>query len=340
MNSLDIAAGESMQLVLDSLRRLLADRPQPIWSDLVDLLGLGSLLAPESVGGLGGGISDTALLMTELGPALAGADWLSHAAATLLLASLAEEREEIGLLAKGELRAALVCPATAASMPQIDKDGALRGSASLVSGAAEANILVVAGRNATVLVQPALEGLEQRHRIMLDGTVVADLDFTGRQDRREIIAYQPLSEEHASAINEFVLAARCAEAVGLMDRMIGDTASFLVERRQFGQPIANFQALRHRLADMEIARMRAAALTEAAVAAVERGSTDRERVVSAACIEVVDAVRLVGEGAVQLHGAMGLTEELRLGSLFKRALVIAAALGRPRHHMARFAEAA
>ena len=71
-----------------------------------------------------------------------------------------------------------------------------------------------------------------------------------------------------------------------------------------------------------------------------RDGADRARAVSAACVEVADAVRIVGEGAVQIHGAMGLTEELSLGAHFKRALAIAAAFGSRADHLARYAEAA
>ena len=140
-------------------------------------------------------------------------------------------------------------------------------------------------------------------------------------------------------IADLILAARCAEAVGLMRRMVADSVDYLGQRRQFGVPIGSFQALRHRLADMQLAMMKAAALTELAVLAVDEGQSDRSRLVSAACVEVADAARIVGEGAVQIHGAMGLTEELRLGGYFKRVLAIAAGLGPRAGHLARFVEA-
>jgi alkylation response protein AidB-like acyl-CoA dehydrogenase len=109
--------------------------------------------------------------------------------------------------------------------------------------------------------------------------------------------------------------------------MLADTADYLGQRRQFGAPIASFQALRHRLADMQLSMMQAQALTEAAVTAIDRDDPDQDMALATARLSVRDAARVVGEGSVQLHGAMGLTEELRLGARFKRLLVIAAGLG-------------
>jgi alkylation response protein AidB-like acyl-CoA dehydrogenase len=143
-------------------------------------------------------------------------------------------------------------------------------------------------------------------------------------------------------MNDLILAARCAEAAGLLQRMIADSVDYLGQRSQFGAAIGSFQALRHRVADMQLAAMKAFALVETAILTVEQveqDRSDRARAVSAACVETADAVRIVGEGAVQLHGAMGLTEELQLGALYKRALSIAAAMGPSAGHLARFAEA-
>ena len=125
-----------------------------------------------------------------------------------------------------------------------------------------------------------------------------------------------------------------------MQRMIADSIDYLGQRTQFGTRIGRFQSLRHRAADMQLAAMKAAALTEVAILAVDQGRADRAQAVSAACIEVGDAVRIVGESAVQIHGAMGLTEELSLGGHFKRALAIAAAFGPRASHFERLAGAA
>src|SRR3546814_20262686 len=89
MAALDLPLGEEQRLLQESVQRFLADNPRPGWRDLSASLGLAGIALPESVGGFGGGAVDIALVMAELGPARAGAVWLSHVAATTPLASIA-----------------------------------------------------------------------------------------------------------------------------------------------------------------------------------------------------------------------------------------------------------
>lgn len=339
MATLDLPLREAQQLLRDSVQRFLADKERPSWRDLADTLGLAGLASPEAVGGFGGGPTDVALVMAELGPALAGADWLSHAVATLLLARAAPDHAALPELASGGLRIAAVCTATTLSMPVVEEDGAVRGNASLVAGAAEADLFLLFDRDAVLLIATEPTKIEQRHRIMHDGSVSADLGFMLNANDAERVAIGAGARVLTNCANDLILAGRCAEAVGLMQRMIADSIDYMGQRKQFGIAIGSFQALRHRVADMQLAAMKAAALAEAAILAVEQDRPDRSRAVSAACVEVADAVRIVGEGAVQIHGAMGLTEELPLGAHFKRALAIAAAMGPRADHLARFAEA-
>ena len=282
----------------------------------------------------------TGLFGVLFGPALTGADWLSHAAASLLLGEVAPDHAALPALATGDRRAAIICPASTASMPVVGEGAVIRGNATLVAGAAEADLLLLADGEALLLIAADRQKVEQRHRIMHDGSVWADPGFTLKPGDTEVLA----TGDKAGALAEFaidlILVGRCAEALGLIEHMIADSIDYLGQRKQFGAPIGKFQALRHRAADMKLAAMKAAALVEVAILAVEEGRPDRSRLVSAACIETADAVRIVGEGAVQIHGAMGLTEELRLGSHFKRALAIAPAFAPPAPHLARFAEAA
>lgn len=339
MATLDLPLGEDRQLLRDSVQRFLADHNRPLWRDLSDGLGLAGLALPEEAGGFGGGPADIALVMAELGPALAGADWLAHAAGSMLLARAVPGHAALRDLASGALRIAAICPASALSMPIVDADGMVRGTAALVAGAAEADLFLLAADEALLLVPAHPEKVEQRHRVMHDGSVTADLGFMLKAGDAEILATGAEARVLADHANALILVGRCAEAVGLMQRMIADSAAYMEQRRQFGTAIASFQALRHRVVDMQLAEMASAALVEAAVVAVEADHPDHMDGVAAACVEVADAVRRVGEGAVQIHGAMGLTEELDLGAHFKRGLAIVAAM-RPRaDHVARFVEA-
>lgn len=339
MGELDLPLRSEQQVLQGSIRRFLADNPQPAWRDLADSLGLAGLALPEAAGGFGGSAIDIAIVMAELGPALAGADWLSHAAASLLLGRVAPDHAALPGLAAGDRRAAIICAASTATMPVVGEGATIRGSAALVAGAAEADLLLLADGEALLLVAADRDKVEQRHRIMHDGSVSADLGFTLKPGDAEVLATGADAGLLAELATDLVLVGRCAEAIGLIEHMIADSVDYLGQRKQFGTPIGKFQALRHRAADMKLAAMKAAALVEAAILAVEEDRADRSRLVSAACIETADAARIVGEGAVQIHGAMGLTEELRLGSHFKRTLAIAAAFGPRAHHLARFAEA-
>ncbi|HWW55625.1 MAG TPA: acyl-CoA dehydrogenase family protein, partial [Sphingopyxis sp.] len=261
------------------------------------------------------------------------------AAATMLLARAAPDHAALAGLASGALRIAAICAATTLSMPTVEDDGVIRGTASLAAGAAEADLFLLFGSGALLLIPADPRKVEQRHRIMHDGSVSADLVFLLKLDDAEPLATGAAARALADYANDLILAARCAESVGLMQRMIADSVDYLGQRKQFGTAIGSFQALRHRVADMQLAAMQSVALTETAIAAVEHDRPDRARMVSAACVETADAVRIVGEGAVQIHGAMGLTEELRLGAHFKRALAIAAAMGPRADILARFADA-
>ena len=338
MAALDLPLSEEQQLLRESVQRFLADHPHPGWRDLSASLGLAGITLPESVGGFGGGAIDIALVMAELGPALAGADWLSHVAASALLARAAPSHPSLGDLSAGSRRIAILCAASTAAMPVVE-GGLVRGGAALVAGAAEADLLLLASDDALLLIAADGDKVEQRHRIMHDGSVSADLAFTLKPGDAVLLADGDEARALADHANDLILAARCAEAVGLMQHMIAGSIDYLGQRKQFGTAIGGFQSLRHRAADMQLAAMKAAALTEVAIVAVDQDRADRAQAVSAACIEVGDAVRVVGESAVQIHGAMGLTEELSLGGHFKRALAIAAAFGRRADHLARFGKA-
>jgi alkylation response protein AidB-like acyl-CoA dehydrogenase len=336
MAELDLPLSDERQMLRGSVQRFLADNARPGWRELSESLGLAGIALPESVGGFGGGAVDIAVVMAELGPALAGADWLSHVAATALLVRVAPDHPALVGLAAGRRRIAIVCAASTAAMPVVDGE-LVRGSAALVAGAAEADLLLLASDETLLLVPAERDKVEQRHRIMHDGSVSADLAFTLKSGDAALLASGNDARALVDYANDLILAGRCAETVGLMQRMIADSIDYLGQRKQFGTAIGRFQSLRHRAADMQLAAMKAAALTEEAILAVDQGRADRAQAVSAACIEVGDAVRIVGESAVQIHGAMGLTEELSLGGHFKRALAIAAAFGPRADNLARFA---
>jgi alkylation response protein AidB-like acyl-CoA dehydrogenase len=139
------------------------------------------------------------------------------------------------------------------------------------------------------------------------------------------------------AATDYGAALLCAEAIGAMDAIFATTLEYLKTRQQFGAPIGKFQALQHRMADMFIHLEQARSM--AMLAAVKVGSNDdeeRRRVVSAAKARVGQAARFVGQQAVQLHGGMGVTDELPAAHYFKRLAMIEVTLGDVDHHLERF----
>jgi alkylation response protein AidB-like acyl-CoA dehydrogenase len=137
------------------------------------------------------------------------------------------------------------------------------------------------------------------------------------------------------------IAALCAEAVGCMGALNGATLEYLKTRQQFGVPIGRFQALQHRMVDMLIHYEQARSM--ACLAAVKVDSPDtaeRRRAVSAAKELIGRAGRYIGQQAIQLHGGMGMTDELNVGHYFKRLTAIDTTFGDSDHHLARFASVA
>jgi alkylation response protein AidB-like acyl-CoA dehydrogenase len=158
-------------------------------------------------------------------------------------------------------------------------------------------------------------------------------------------AATPLGEGDALALIEevvdFATALVCAEAVGAIKYANDATLEYLKTRKQFGMPIGAFQALQHRMVDMVIGYEQARSMASLACAKAdsEKNAAERRRVVSAAKIRICDACRHVSQESVQLHGGMGMSEELKISHTFRRLTVIAHQFGDADHHLERFAQA-
>jgi alkylation response protein AidB-like acyl-CoA dehydrogenase len=129
----------------------------------------------------------------------------------------------------------------------------------------------------------------------------------------------------------------CAEALGVMDALFASTLEYLKTRKQFGTPIGSFQAVQHRMADMYIHLEQARSMAMLAAARMSCGDIEeRRRVVSAAKVRIGHAAKFIGQQSVQLHGGMGVTDELPAAHHFKRLTTIEATLGDVDHHLERF----
>jgi alkylation response protein AidB-like acyl-CoA dehydrogenase len=140
------------------------------------------------------------------------------------------------------------------------------------------------------------------------------------------------------AVTDYATALVCAEAVGAIRFANDTTLEYLKTRRQFGVPIGTFQALQHRMVDMMISYEQARSMSYLACVKVDTaGAAERRRVVSAAKIKIADASRHVSQESVQLHGGMGMTDELKVSHTFRRLTMIAQTFGDAEHHLERFA---
>jgi alkylation response protein AidB-like acyl-CoA dehydrogenase len=127
----------------------------------------------------------------------------------------------------------------------------------------------------------------------------------------------------------------CAEGVGVMRRLLADTVEYTKQRKQFDAPIAANQALQHRMVDMYMTLEQSISMTYMATLKLNRPALERKRAVSAAKVQVGRAAKFVGQSAIQLHGGMGMTNELAVSHYFKRATMIESELGSVDHHAAR-----
>jgi alkylation response protein AidB-like acyl-CoA dehydrogenase len=172
----------------------------------------------------------------------------------------------------------------------------------------------------------------------LDGMRAAGIVFKDVQiDAAALVGTAGQGWPLLDALADYGSALLCAEALGAMEAIFAATLEYLKTRTQFGAPIGKFQALQHRMADMYIHLEQARSM--ALLAAVKAGSPDaaeRRRTCSAAKYRVGQAARFVGQQAVQLHGGMGVTNELPAAHHFKRLTMIELTLGDGDHHLARF----
>ncbi len=208
----------------------------------------------------------------------------------------------------------------------------LDGEKAAVIGAPSADRLVVSARDddgvALFLVDIGSVSL-QAYRTM-DERLAADVVLRGAQARR--------LEGGRAALEgaiDFGAALVCAEAVGAIKFACDTTLEYLKTRKQFGVPIGTFQALQHRMVDMFISLEQARSM--ACLAASRADAGNDPRAISAAKIRIADAARHVSQEAVQLHGGMGMTEELKVSHAFRRLTVLAREFGDADHHLARLA---
>lgn len=317
-------------------------------------LGLLALPVPQAQGGFDGGPVDMLVVMQELGRALVVEPYWATAAGIEALRLAAEKgsafaSELLERAAGGEIRLAVAFHEPHARYDLFDmrtsanRDGdriALQGTKSMVQHGAQADHWIVParidGEVALFIVGKDAANVDITEYRTIDGQRAATLVFNGtpatRLDGRDTGA---ATLERIADYATFLL---CAEALGALDALHHATVEYTKERQQFGMPIARFQALQHRMVDMLIHIEQARSITYLAAArCTSDDAATRAQAISAAKARVGQAARFVGQQAVQLHGGMGMTNELPAAHWFKRLSIIDTMLGDVDHHLARFA---
>jgi len=326
------------------------------WATLVEL-GMTALPVPEEQGGFSGTAVDMFVVMRELGRGLVVEPYFATVLGAEFLRLGGLHPQLLERVATGDLKLACALGERQsrhdmrdiAARATPDGDGhVLRGEKKVVLHGAQAGMLVVSARLggeqraedgiALFLVPADAPGLRIAGYRTLDGLRAADVVFDDvRVDAGAAIGAPGAGWPILDAALDYGAGLLCAEALGAMEAIFEATLEYLKTRQQFGVPIGKFQALQHRMADMVIHLEQARSM--AMLAAVKLGSQDageRRRAVSAAKYRINQAARFIGQQAVQLHGGMGVTDELPAAHYFKRLATIELTLGDADHHLARF----
>jgi alkylation response protein AidB-like acyl-CoA dehydrogenase len=323
------------------------------WGTLAEL-GMTALPMPEEQGGFNGSAVDMLLVMKELGRGLVVEPYLATVIGAQFLKLAGGQEALLEQVASGELKLAAALGEKQSRFDLFDiatrasRDGdawRIGGAKSVVIHGGQADRLIVSARSggqqrdtdgiSLFVVDAAGAGVERRDYRTIDGQRAAEISFTNAP--AQLLGEEGKAWEILDAAADYGTTLLCAEAVGIMEALNAATLEYLKTRQQFGVPIGKFQALQHRMAEMFMQYQQANSMaTLAAVKVASEDAVERRRTVSAAKAKVGQAARYVGQQAVQLHGGMGVTDELPAAHLFKRLSMIEQTLGDVDYHLARF----
>ncbi|MFC4291129.1 acyl-CoA dehydrogenase family protein [Sphingorhabdus arenilitoris] len=372
---MDFTYTETQDMIRDTLARFLADtydfdkrramidsdlgRDPGIWTALAQELGMLGAAFSEDHGGLGGGHLENAIIMEELGKVMAIEPYLQTvvlgggalkavggAAADAVIPEIIGGNVIIGFAyAEPQGRYNLANLQTSAK-----KDGAgyvLNGHKSVVYAAPWATHLLVTARTgggqseregiSLFLIEANTPGVVRRDYPTVDGFRASEIYF----ENASIPADALLGEEGGAlpVIEQIVdeaTVAICSEAVGVTAKLHEGTLDYAKQRKQFGQEIARFQVLQHRMVDMFMEVEQAKSMTIMATLHLDKPAEQRMAAVSAAKARISRGANFVGQNAIQTHGGIGITQELAIGHYFKRATMIENQFGSADHHFDRY----
>ena len=333
-----------------------------IWQQFAEL---GLLAAPfsEEMGGLDGGPIETMVIMEELGRGLVVEPYLP----TIVLCGGILSRhgsdaqkeahlpgiiggEDIWALAYSEPQSRFN-PADVLTSAKADGDGyVLNGTKAVVAAAPWANKLIVSARISgdqrdaeglgLFIVEKSANGVSTQDYPTVDGNRASEVTL-----ENVTVGADALIGEAGSGLAlldealDYGIGAVCAEAIGHMKMLNDATVEYCKTRKQFGVPIGSFQVLQHRMVDMFMEYEQSVSMTYMVNMKLVEGEAERKKAAAGAKVQIGKSGRFVGQQAVQLHGGMGMTEELNVGHYFKRLTVIDTQFGNVDHHLKRFAVA-
>jgi len=335
---------------------------QEIWRQFAEL---GLLAAPfsEEMGGLDGGPIETMVIMEELGRGLVVEPYLPtvvlcggilsrHGSDTQKEAQLPGiiGGEEIWALAYAEPQSRFN-PADVLTSAKADGDGyVLNGTKAVVVAAPWASKLIVSARISgeqrdsdglgLFIVEKSAAGVSTQDYPTVDGNRASEVTL-----ENVAVAADALIGEAGNGLSileealDYGIGAVCAEAIGHMKCLNDATVEYCKTRKQFGVPIGSFQVLQHRMVDMFMEYEQSVSMTYMVNMKLVEGEAERRKAAAGAKVQIGKSGRFVGQEAVQLHGGMGMTEELNVGHYFKRLTVIDTQFGNVDHHLKRFAAA-
>ena len=319
-----------------------------VYTELAEL-GLTGLVVPEAHGGLGLGAVDAMVVSEVLGHGLVNAPYTFAALMAprmLAVAPEALQAQWLPAMASGE---AMVVPAlqeraaryqltqVSTRATQTASGWQLDGRKTVVPGGDEADAFIVPARVSGADNDAAGIALflVERSAAQVTGYPTQDgaraADVTLKASAAALIT----SDGHA-VLEDAVdagIAAQCAEAVGLMDKLVAITVEYMNTRKQFGSTLAGFQALRHRMADVKMQLELGRSMSYYASLKLGVPTEQRRRAISQARVQLGSSMRFVGQQCIQLHGGIGCTDEYIASHYFKRLTMLEMSLGDTLHHL-------
>jgi alkylation response protein AidB-like acyl-CoA dehydrogenase len=372
---MDFSFSEEQTLLRNSVQKYLADnykfedfkkisRTEPgysvkAWKQFAEL-GLMAAPLPEAYGGLGGGPVDVMIVMEEFGKALVvepyvstvvvGGGFFGHGGTD------AQKEEWLNRIAAGDTIIAFAFAEPKGRYNYADlattakKSGGnyiLNGQKAAVLGGPWADALIVTARTAggqrdakgvsVFIVDKKSKGIVTRDYPTIDGLHASEITFENVEvPAANLIGSLDDGLKLIEQVTDEAIAAHAAEAVGAMKVLVDATVEYSKTRKQFGVPIGKFQALQHRMVDMFTSSEQSASITYMVTLKLGAGEVERARSASAAKVQIGKAGRFIGQSAVQIHGGMGMTDELNVGHYFKRLTMLDTLYGNVDHHLKRY----